>query len=233
MKYLFLLVPLLSTHVLTAQNQVAVFDLDVNPGQVIRDIKLPPPKTEGNVYLDDNWHFGNFAMNGTPLYEGFQLRYDLQHQNLEIKVDGQIKVCVVSILDEFYFIGKSTTLNSHFISLNNIENSFIIGHKGIVKILVDDKVKLYKNYFLETQKANYSPTTDTGSRNNKIIKKSSYYLDDNNTIVKLSTSLKKSKAVFGTYFSKVEKYAKKNKLKLKNEQEMIALVNYYNTLLSK
>lgn len=233
MKYLFALPLLFSMHLLTAQNQVAVYDPDVNPGQLIREVKLPPPKTEGNVYLDDNWHFGNFAMKGTALYNGFLLRYDLRHQNLEIKIDDEIRICVVSMLDEFYFIDKSTNQNSHFISLDKIENSFVIGHKGIIKILADNKVKLYKNYFLETQKANYSPALDMGNKDNKIIKKSSYYLAVDNTIVKLSTSLKKNKAAFGTYFSKIETYSKKNKLRLKNEQDMIALVNYYNTLLSK
>jgi len=225
---------LFSTNFLFAQNyKVSDYDPSANPGQVIKEIKLPPPKTEGNVYLDDDWHLGSFKMKGAPLYEGFLLRYDLQHQNLEIRVKEEIKVCVLSMLDEFYFIDKSTNQYQHFLNIKAINDAYIIGHKGVVEILIDDKAPLYKQFYLVTQKANYSPTTDTGSKDNKIIKKSSYYLASNGQLVKFYQSLKKNKKALGNEYELLETYEKEHKLKLKNEKDMISLVTYYNLLLSK
>ena len=225
---------LLVTSSLFAQNyKVSDYDQSANPGQVIKEIKLPPAKTTGNVYLDDDWHLGNFTMKGAPTYKGFLLRYDLQHQNLEIRIDNEIKVCVLSMLNDFDFMDKSTNQNSHFVNIDEIENSYVISHKGVVKVLLDKNIKLYQHFYLEKKEANYAPTMDIGNKDHKIIKKSSYYVLVNNYLQKVSNSLHKNEIVFGNYSNEVEQFAKANKLKLKNEQHMVAIMDFYNSLLSK
>ncbi len=230
-KYLILAFCVIANDVCSQNTSPVDFERSTNPGHVINEIKLPLAKTTGSIYLIEDWQLGNFTIKGVPAYKGFFLRFDLKDQNLEIKVDNKVKVCVLSRLENFSLENKDLDSSSYFVNINTIPNHYAINTKGVVQVLYEEKIVLYKYFYLETKKATYVPTVALGNRNEQIIKKSSYYVQSSGKVYKISASLKKNKELFINQYIKVENFIKENKLKLKSESDLIKIVKYYNLLL--
>ncbi len=230
-KYLVIAVCTMWGSVCSQHINSADFGNSANPSNVIREINLPPAPTVGNVYLNDGWHRGDFIMKGARSFKGQLLRYDLKHQNLEIKFDNGIKICALSKLESFNFVNSDIDSSFFFVNINTIPNNYVINTKGIAEVLYKEKVTLYKYYFLEHREPTYVPTVALGSKSAKILKKNTFYLQTPEKLYKLSFSFKKNKTAFGKYYFQVEKNAKENGLKLKKQLNMIAIVKYYNSLL--
>jgi len=230
-QYLFLAACITWSSVYSQNDRLGEFKISSNPGVVITEAKLPPAPTIGNVYIDDEWHLGDFTMKGFKKIEGQLLRYDLKHQNLEIKIGNEIKVCPVSQLEDFVWVNKDPNSSSYFININYVPNKSIIDTKGVVQIIFDKKVVLYVHNYLEFQEPTYVVALDMGRRGIKILKKRNYFLQNSGKIDMISSSMKKNKFVFGKEYENVEKFVKENKFKLKVELDLIEVVSYYNTLL--
>lgn len=228
-RYLIALVLEIGFGYVNAQN-VTLVDYDVNPGQYIKEIKLPSAPTKGNYYLDNNWIIGDFTMKGSINLKGQLLRYDLKHNNLEIKLSTEVKVCPLDRLENFtLFAANGDSLN--YMNINSIPSYYKISDRGIVEVLYKgSKSILYLFNVLDIKKANYVPTVDMGSKSDKLIKRETYYLQTSGKLYKLEDSLEKNENIFGKDYSKIKEYSKSNKLKIKHRSDLIKILGYYESL---
>lgn len=212
-------------------NTIAVIDLSVDPAGYIVEKNLPPPPVEGNIYLDEEWKYGNITVISGDRLDGLQLRYDIQHKNLEFIYKGdEPKVCPLYLLDSYEIRDKKKKT-----SYKNIANTSLkkLNITGVAQILFSGDIMLYSHISLTIQDPTYKVEFNMGRRTNRIIKKNNFYLDNGSKAYKISGALKKNKEVFGERYSEIEAFAKKYKLNVKNESDLIQLIKQYDKLISQ
>ena len=230
-KILTLVLSVIWISALAQVTDVSIVDLTVNPDGVLEEVLLPPPPTEGNVYLNEDWLPGNLVIRGSREIKNQNLRYDLKHKNLEIRTADEIKVCPLSLLESFSWFEREINDSSYFVNINHIPNQSEFYNNGILQVLYEEKASLYRLYYLEVQGSTYVPAFNMGRRTNKILKKSSSVLLSSGKFYTLSNTMKKNKLAFGSEYAEISEFAKKNKLKVKNEADLLGIVKQYNVLL--
>ncbi len=213
------------------QNEViAVIDKNTNPGEVIDELPIPPPKLEGSLYLFDDWITGDVFLKNNKVLKGYPIRYDLKNQLLEINASGEIKVCQLPLLKSFAYkepIGDSIFYHNTS-EVNNITYDL---PKGVCQILLDGKIKLVKYEYIEIKEATYNVALSMGERNDKALKKSKIFALVNDNVFAVKGSIKKNETLFKDNLKEIENFVKKNKLKLKNESHLIRIFQFYQELI--
>jgi hypothetical protein len=212
-----------------ADNTVALVDTSVDPAGFIKTTKLPEPSVEGNIYIDEEWNTGYITFLGGNKLEGLQLRFDLQHNSLEFIYQSDVaKVCPLYLLESYQIVNKQNKA----VVYANIDNTSLkkLRLKGVAEVLYTGNTKLYAYTSIKIQDPTYQVEFNMGRKTNRIIKKRSFYVDNGFKAFKLSSSLKKNKEFFGEAYPQIEAYAKEYKLKVKNENDLIQLVEYYDKL---
>lgn len=210
---------------------VSIVDTSVDPAGYLEQFDLPPVPTEGNVYLEDNWQSGNITLKGGYRLNDLQIRYDLFHNSLEFMDEGNRKVCPLYLIEKFNIAQNNEV--SVYVNIKETPLVKLINHKGIVKVIYTKKISLFSYTYLKILEPTYAPEFDMGRKSDKIVKKKTYYLINENKPYKLYTSINKNEVPFGNHFIEIKSYIKKNNLKLKQEKDLIEIVDYYNQLTSK
>lgn len=226
MKTLFILTICLFSHqLLSAQSgKVAIFDENINPGAVIDELPLPPPGIEGHAYLFEEWKSGTITLRSNQLIDGYPIKVDLQNQLIEIRFENQVKVCSLPMFSKFELGSKQ------YINTNEIESNYELP-SGIAQVLYEGKVAVINHLYTEMKEPTYVPTVDMGDRNKKIIKKEQVYAIKDKTVFELNGKLKRNQDFFGNNYKEVADFAEKNKLKFKDQDDLIAIIKFYNSLL--
>lgn len=216
----------------TSNQEVSILDRNVNPGQVINELPLPPPGTEGSFYLNDNWLIGEFTItNSDKLYKNFPLKYDLKNQLLEIQNNDQTKVCTLPVLKTFSYRNVNNEVEN-YINTALIDDAGKVLPKSIAQVLYEDKVILLAVPHLEVKDPTYVPAIDMGNRNKQILKKTDYYVVNNAKAYKITgSSFRKNEDAFTNKKSDVERFVKENKLKFNKEEDLVKIFEYYNSLI--
>ncbi len=226
MKTLFTLtICLISCQILSAQSgKVAIFDENINPGAVIDELPLPPPGIEGHAYIFEEWKNGTITLRSKQLIDGHPIKVDLQNQLIEIRFEDQVKVCSLPMFSKFELDGKQ------YINTNEVESNGDLP-SGIAQVLIDGKIMVINHLFTEMKEPTYVPTVDMGDRNKKIIKKEQVYAIKDKTVFELDGKLKRNQKFFGEQYNEVADFAESNKLKFKNQEDLISIIKYYNSLI--
>jgi hypothetical protein len=221
------------TSVAQDAGKVGIIDRGVNPGGIIDELPLAPAKTVGNTYINDEWMLGKLVLFTNMELIGHPMKYDLKNKQLEIKFEGQVKICPLEKIKTFSWRRNNIDDTLHFINSRYLPKAKNSNPRTILnRLYIGNNTSLYKEYYLELKAATYVAALDMGEKNNKIhIKQTYYLLSDGDTFYKLSPSLRKNKSVFGDYYNSIQIYQKKYKLKLKKEKDVIELMKYYESLL--
>lgn len=199
--------------------QAQMFLLEDVNGKPIR--KGTYENINGSPYLRDEYSVGKVVLANGDMYENVLLRYDQVADQLMFKTKEGKELELVQPVQQFSLTeGDKPVFRSGFAPVdNNTSTSFY-------QVLVDGKVKLLKKSHkaIREEKA-----YGTATVNKNIIEYTNYFVavDGNTHKVKNEKSL--LEALPGKE-AEVAAYVKQNKLKLKNEQDMVQLVKYYNIL---
>jgi hypothetical protein len=196
----------------------------------LKTMPVAPPEVEGTVFLNDEWVVGTIEIKKNTIVEDVPIRYNMDNQTLEIKYEGEIKICPLDRLHSFAYLNfKGSQFKYYNTSeVNNI--SFDIP-KGICRIIVDDKIKLLQYVYLETIKSDYNVALATGDPNHKLVKKETPYAIVDDTVYEVKNSFNRNSDIFGNKSSQVKAFIKKNKLRFKDESELTQIFEYFNSLL--
>jgi hypothetical protein len=228
LKLLLTLFICLSTLSLSAQEKVVVvggstaapFSRGASKTSKITEIAYQK-RLVGSFYLNDDWAKTDILLNNDSLVlRDINARIDLRNNVLEIKTNKDTLVLPTYRIKSFLF--KETA------KLYVTENFVKSPTKGFYQVLVDDKCTLLSHPDVKITPADFNIITNTGSRDDKIVKKESFYLFADNSLVLLN----KSKSKFKKQFSKNEKIANffgQNKVKPKSKNFLLDFVNFLNS----
>ena len=182
-------------------------------------------KYEGSPYLNEKFEMGSiFIKNLDPI--NASLRYNAFSETIEM-IDDEMKITAlyknfnvdVKIGNRLFKLFKNVVEGK-----NKIMYYEPLNDSGELILLRKDK-----KIFVESKKAKSAYTKDKPA---KFQLKRNYFIHDNNKskIVELKLKKKNILSLLTNHKDKINDYIKSNKLKLKNEKDVIKLFNYYNLL---
>jgi hypothetical protein len=226
-KLLLTLIICISTLSLSAQEKTVVvggstaapFSRGASKTSKITEIAYQK-KLVGSFYLNDNWAKTDILLNNDSLVlRNINARIDLRNNVLEIKTNKDTLVLPTYRIKSFLF--KETA--KLYVTENFVKSPL----KGFYQVLVDDKCTLLSRPGVKITPSDYNIITNTGSKDDKIVKKESYYLFADNSLVLLNKSKSKFKKQFGKN-KKIANFFGQSKVKPKNKTFLLDFVNFIN-----
>ncbi len=235
MKYLFSLIVLLSTfnawsQAMSTRNQgllQADFYYNTHLAMGADNIDYTV-RTIGSPYAEPEFLSGVLLTSDSILHDNIYLRYNVHRNEMEVKTSNSEDVDVFSLLKSPDFYVKIKDKVYEFVPLNGkVEDGiyFEILYSG-------DHVDLYKN-----QAKKYTPpvparTSLQGDIPQKFEDVNKYYIvTDEGLLYEIPSSRKAKLDIFNVKKEYLEKFVKKNKLKLNDEEDLLKLITYYDSLL--
>ncbi|MBU2939404.1 hypothetical protein KO494_07610 [Lacinutrix sp. C3R15] len=179
---------------------------------------------EGSSYLFENWN------NNAIIYDLSGKSYNLPNCNFNIE-SNRIEAQLDDVKDKIFAfntrdITKVEINNKVFLKKNTTK-----GNNRLVEVLQEgDKTTLFKAYDISITKATVNPMTQQKMGKDKIVIQTKYYVEKANK----TQPIKLKKAVLMEVMvdkkNEVKTYIKENKLSITKEQDLIEILNYYNTL---
>jgi len=211
-------------------NQIDIIDPTVNPGNMLDEMRLPPARTLGTHMYNEAWKPGIVYLTSEDVIEGYNIRFDVQKNQLEIKGKEQVKICAFHRIDKFKLVPSfgDTTL---FISTNNFKFEDGVPLTGFFELLYDGDMDLFSRSKIELLESNYVPTVDVGRRENKIVIREDYFVEKDGIIYEVQSRLKKNQHFFGTHYDAVKQFSRDQRLKFNNREDLVKLFDFYDSLI--
>ena len=183
-----------------------------------------------SVYLYDAWINADIYIQqpgGTPVkVEGIPTKLDLITSTLELETSRGIKVLPLSKVDRFEWINpvsqtREVFTNGSKFSFNGTKVESLCGIFG-------DDVKMVTYHYVEILPADYNVALDVGSKEEKVIKKSKFYLLRGNELVEFTR--KSVIALMDEKGDQIKQFIKKNRVNFAHEGDLRSLVKYCDSL---
>lgn len=182
------------------------------------------PMLNGKKVLNDEFINSNIKlMNDTFIYKDFPARINIYENALEVNYKGEVKYLPVEKIEKIEFLGK----NQPYLTQNSL-SAEIDAPQGFYKLLYDEQSILLCHYSYKIKEATYNVQFDVGQEYDEIVIEQDYYLIVNNEMIKLEKSRKKLLKQLGEEKG-VKDFLKRNKINPKDEQDMVKLLEYYDS----
>ncbi|ACT94859.1 hypothetical protein [Dyadobacter fermentans] len=191
----------------------------------------------GDFYIDSLWRKGHVKLM-KPVAQvgglesdsiaGIDIRYNVLNDELELLADvakKDIRVIRGSQLKSFKSNGDLGTVE--YINLADHDPKGEL--KGFGAVLASGKLTLVKAFKTKITKPNYNPGFGTGEKNTIVRISSDYYLLTPSGAEKVSLSKKSFLPLMSDKKVAVEQYTKERNLDFKDETQVAALVQFYNS----
>jgi len=177
---------------------------------------------KGSPYLEELFFPGEIVVNDSLVIKDVPLRYNIYNDRFEFtNEDGQ--VLEIGIMDNDF---TYTIQNKVFSTLNYSDRGE--EKRGILELLVDGNVRLYKQYIVHFKEATKSAGYQDAQPNRFVRQSDEYLLSISDG---MPQTIRKSKLLLGDLTKvkpDIEVYAKEQKLKLKSEDGLLRLFKYCN-----
>lgn len=177
---------------------------------------------EGSPYLDEAFVPGEIVINDTIHYTEIPVRYNIYNDRIEFQTSaGQILEIDIS--------GQKTNykFDTHFfIATDYIDRGK--EKKGILEVLVDGRVQLYKQYIIDFKKATETKGYEDAKPNRLVRQDDEYLLAIDQGKPETFRNSKDLMEKLSLINPGIEQYKKSQKLKLRLEQDLIKLIQYCN-----
>lgn len=187
-------------------------------------------KTKGSVYLRERWNNGNILVESgsseNKTIEGYPLRLDLKNRQYEIRTKDGVRVLPINSVKEVSWLNSKGEYE-HF------KNAALFGADdffGMFEIVSSGEVTLLRGVELTVQEGHYNPALDVGSIDNEYIPKERWFIVKDEQLKEIKTRKRKILKLFGDKADKVKDWAKSKKYRYKDENDLRAIFNYYNSL---
>lgn len=177
----------------------------------------------GSPYFTEEYDKGKVMLTNGNLYENVPLRYDLVADKLMFKSEKGQELEFTQPVLEFKLMEDQYVFRSGFAPVDNHTSAsfyqVLAGEEESQAMLLKNTDRLIRE-----EKA-----YGTANITKNIIEYANYYIAKNNQLTKVKSE-KDVLAALGGKEEQLKEYIKNNKLKVKNEEDMAALVKYYNSL---
>lgn len=178
-------------------------------------------------FLDAQWLPGMIAIKGGKENLLQEIRYNLQLDQLEVRVNKEVYTVDPSYVEKFYI---DFGMNKYVFQKLNLEH-FEIRKTNYVQVLASEGVyTLYKYYNFKKSKSNFNPILQTGSKSDKVKMEEAFGFSDGKSFNKLPKSSKKRKRILKRY-REFKNALNDSELDMSKENDMIALFTIVNNKL--
>lgn len=198
--------------------------------EMLYGIPIPPGKVIGDTYLSTSWRKSVVLLyKDNKVLEGYEVRYDLQSDELDFKSAKGVKVLRGSEIKSFVWMDSLRAEPYYFVNARDYKLDGV-PLTGFFEVLVDGATPLFKKTRLNVKKATYNVALDVGSRDDKILKIPEYYTGRSSEVIDVPTSRKRTADLFPGKEEEMSAYMSANDLSLKKEEDLILLFRQYNSL---
>jgi hypothetical protein len=180
---------------------------------------------KGYPYLFENWTEGTVKLSNGKSYTSVQLKYNLLRDELffkDIKTD-QLLAFVIPVV-EFKLNDKEKNSILYRNGYKAIDDNT---EKSYYQVLFDGGTQLLKR---TSKKINEEKPFNSASTIKSFEVLNFYYISNNNTLIRIRKDKKSILAALANQGSALEKYLQEKSLNLKNEDDLIQFIQYYNSL---
>ncbi|RUT77808.1 hypothetical protein [Ancylomarina longa] len=208
------------THSLSNQ----LYDITTSMNQSVSQNSF---QVKGDYFLDKKWTPGDlYLKNINVTGKKVKLRYFVFADEMQILIPNKDTLALKpgKLIDSI-FINDQKFIYAPYQSNNQIKDAYF-------EELTTGKIKLLKKYyslFIEGNKKNVSGYV-TPKPDRYTIRSKYYYQYLKQTAILLPSGKNKIQNLFKDNKTTIEKYLKKNKLKLKREKDLIKIFQYYNSI---
>lgn len=203
-------------------------DSEKNQQEDLR-ISLPKATSMGKHYYTEEWQAGNVKLKNGNLLRGYFIRYELVRNQVEIIIGREIRVISGDRIEFFEWYNTQV-----FQSVKFLNKSTYQFHKevtpGFFEILVEGDAILLKRTLVTSLRGSTSPTLVANTKASSIEKFELFYLVIDGVAEELHGNKKKKLDLFGSKSDVITSYVRENKLRLSDEDQLIKVAQYYNTL---
>lgn len=194
---------------------------------LVKEIPFEPITDKGSHFFFDDWHSGLIELENGIFIKTDAIKYDLENNRFEIKTKNAVKLLDGDKVKQYQLDkdqGQLNFINAEYFTINNVPMY------GFFQILSDGITKLLVRTTVGVKQANYNVAIDMGSKQNEIIKTETLYLFINNQLNEIKKNKKKILKLFGLKATEIERFSKSEKLSFKVKNDLVKIVNYYNTI---
>jgi len=174
---------------------------------------------KGSPYLYDDWVKGTVRLANGIEYKDIYLMYDQVKEELNFTYkDGKVQKFVDPVAQ---FTLEDRKFRRDLIGENN---SLV---DGFYEVLVDGEIKLLKR---SSKRIVDELTHAVATKERRIQEVTSQYLLIKGELVKVKDNKNAVIKALGTHKAALEAYIQKENLKMKDEQDMVKLITYFNSL---
>jgi hypothetical protein len=202
----------------------------LRPSEVMIGIPPPPGEVIGDSYLEENWFKGSILLyREGDLIEGYMLKYDIEKDLFEIKTSADVKILEGRKAKSFLWQKDSAAAPHYFVNAKDYTKEGV-PLTGFFEVLADGPMPLLKKTDIVIQKANYVKEFDTGSRDDKILKREHYYYLIEHNVNEIPN--RKLASLFTDKMIEMDGFIRINGLNPKNESDLQRIFKEYNSLMS-
>ncbi len=180
-------------------------------------------KVTGSNYIFDEWQAADiYLANDSGVFQNVLIKLDVLYNAVEIKDIVETKVLPAYRVKYL----KITNNNDIYITRNAL-GDFLIN--GFSKIIYNGKASLLCNYAGKIKEAKYNEALAVGNRDDELIIVKKYYFFIKNELI----LVEKNKRKFIKSFSnnpKIQEFIKEKKISPKDENDLIKLITYIDSL---
>jgi hypothetical protein len=199
-----------------------------NPGANMPLMPMEKPSTIGDPYLNRTWNKTTFMLYGSEkLSEGYLTRYDLLGQELDLYLDGGVKVIKADKIRSFVWIDSVSGRPEYFMNGKDFKSEDGVPFTGFFEVVTEGKMPIFRKPEAKMLESNFNATLNIGRRDNEISKRSALYYMDGDLLRKVPSSMKKITALFGEHEPQMKAYVKLNALRADTERDLILLFRHY------
>jgi len=209
-----------------------VNETDDSLGEVdLSTLKLKMRSSRSSDFLIKEWLQGSIVLFTEDEISERQIRYDLRNNRVEIEDEERIRVLEGFQVKEFHLLEEPPEVST-YLNCASFESEEWLS--GFFKVLVLGKLSLFVRYELPDEETyvNTSPRdrilTDKQEWEEKL--KEKVFIGEAKEAYMLPASKKEILNFFGDQQGRIEKFAKENKLNLKNRNDLIKVVTFFNGL---
>lgn len=206
--------------------QTKGMDMNAQPFGFVKQISADTKEVVGNVYLNE-WSLGTVEfINGSKLGNKM-IRYNIENDFLEIKLDGVVKGAEGRNVVNFLIFNGD--VEQRYVRASNFKfngTSLV----GFLQELHVGNYSLYSKTNVKLVKGTYVAALDMGEEDDEYSKKTIYYLGKNKELTEVSSNKKKFASNFTGIEGKVLEFIDESDLILKREADLIKVISYINTL---
>ncbi len=185
-------------------------------------------EVEGTPFLSDNWYQGSITTTNGVTFTDIQLKYNLYREQLIFLNEKSDESFLIDLgrLQEFSIYRLDTL---HFVRNDILGKNF---NTQFYQLLFSGPISLFKVQSKEILQFDSDSSSPTSSPP-RLITRSSLFLVKGDSYCELKNSRKKVISCFDDHKAEMENFAKKNKLNVNDEQDLVNLFHAYKVITDK